>query len=165
MLTFTSFLTESLDVDKLRHLEHAEDHIIHGGDEGVAHAADNLEDLHTLLTGGKPKSKITTKYDGCMSGDTQVVTENGVMTLSDIYKTWSLSSNIEVLGYQDNGIGFTPILDKLATKSNKEWVEILLENGKTMKLTVDHKVMLANGHYIEAGNIKEGDVLLSTTFL
>lgn len=77
MLTFSIFLVESLDVDKLKHLEHAEDHIIHGGDEGVAHAADNLEDLHTLLTGGKPKSKITTKYDGSPSVVFGINPENG----------------------------------------------------------------------------------------
>lgn len=67
MLTFTDFLAESLDVDKLKHLEHAEDHIIHGGDEGVVHAADNLDDLHNLMRGKRSKSKITTKYDGSPS--------------------------------------------------------------------------------------------------
>lgn len=77
MIPFTQFLLESLDVDKLKHLEHAEDHIIHGGDEGVAHAADNLEDLHTLLSGGKPKSKITTKYDGSPSVVFGINPENG----------------------------------------------------------------------------------------
>jgi hypothetical protein len=77
MIGFMKFLNESLDVDKLKHLEHAEDHIIHGGDEGVAHAADNLEDLHTLLSGGKPKSKITTKYDGSPSVVFGVNPENG----------------------------------------------------------------------------------------
>lgn len=75
--SFLHFIAESLDVDKLKHLEHAEDHIIHGGDEGVAHAADNLEDLHTLLTGGKPKSKITTKYDGSPSVVFGINPENG----------------------------------------------------------------------------------------
>jgi hypothetical protein len=77
MLTFSAFLTESLDVDKLKHLEHAEDHIIHGGDEGVAHAANNLDDLHSLLTGGKSKSKITTKYDGSPSVVFGINPENG----------------------------------------------------------------------------------------
>ena len=77
MLTFSSFLIESLDVDKLKHLEHAEDHIIHGGDEGVAHAANNLDDLHSLLTGGKSKSKVTTKYDGSPSVVFGVNPENG----------------------------------------------------------------------------------------
>lgn len=67
MLTYIGFLTESLDVDKLKHLEHAEDHIIHGGDEGVQHAADNLDDLHNLMKGKKSKSKVTVKYDGSPS--------------------------------------------------------------------------------------------------
>lgn len=77
MKSFLTFLIESLDVDKLKHLEHAEDHIIHGGDEGVAHAADNLDDLHNLLTGGKSKSKVTTKYDGSPSVVFGVNPENG----------------------------------------------------------------------------------------
>jgi len=77
MQTFSTFLVESLDVDKLKHLEHAEDHIIHGGDEGVAHAANNLDDLHNLLTGSKSKSKVTTKYDGSPSVVFGVNPENG----------------------------------------------------------------------------------------
>jgi hypothetical protein len=77
MITFSTFLTESIDVDKLKHLEHAEDHIIHGGDEGVAHAADNLDDLHNMLTGRKSKSKITTKYDGSPSVVFGINPENG----------------------------------------------------------------------------------------
>lgn len=67
MLTFSLFLTESLDVDKLKHLEHAEDHIIHGGDEGVKHSADNLDDLHNMMSGKRSKSKVTVKYDGSPS--------------------------------------------------------------------------------------------------
>lgn len=67
VFTFSNYLTESLDVDKLKHLEHAEDHIIHGGHEGVMHAIDNLEDVHKLLTGKKTKTRVTTKYDGSPS--------------------------------------------------------------------------------------------------
>jgi len=67
MFSFKAFLVESLDVDKLKHLEHAEDHIIHGGDEGVRHAADNLDDLHNLMKGKKSKSRVTVKYDGSPS--------------------------------------------------------------------------------------------------
>lgn len=66
MLTYIKYLVESsLEVDKLMHLEHAEDHIIHGGEEGLVHTADNLQDLNDRLLGGNGgKSKITTKYDG-----------------------------------------------------------------------------------------------------
>lgn len=67
MFSFKTFLNESLDVDKLKHLEHAEDHIIHGGDEGIKHAADNLDDLHNFMRGKKSKSKVTVKYDGSPS--------------------------------------------------------------------------------------------------
>jgi len=77
MLTFKDFLIESLEVDKLKHLEHAEDHIIHGGDEGLGHAVENLEDLHNRLTGRKPKLKITTKYDGSPSVVFGINPENG----------------------------------------------------------------------------------------
>jgi hypothetical protein len=58
MIGFSQYLIESLDIDKLRHLEHAEDHIIHDGEESLKHAADNLNDLHSFLTGDKYKSKI-----------------------------------------------------------------------------------------------------------
>ena len=67
MLSFKQYLTEAIQVDKLKHLEHAEDHIIHGGDEGVQHAAENLEDLHNRMTTGHAQHKITTKYDGSPS--------------------------------------------------------------------------------------------------
>lgn len=77
MLTFQNFLIESLQVDKLKHLEHAEDHIIHGGDDGVHHAVENLEDLHKRLTGRKAKLKITTKYDGSPSVVFGINPENG----------------------------------------------------------------------------------------
>lgn len=77
MLTYAKYLAETLEVEKLRHLEHSEDHIIHGGDEGVSHAAVNLDDLHNMLTGSKSKSKITTKYDGSPSVVFGVNPENG----------------------------------------------------------------------------------------
>ena len=51
MLSFKHYIAESLEVDKLKHLEHAEDHLIHGADEGLSHAVDNLQDLHDRLLG------------------------------------------------------------------------------------------------------------------
>jgi hypothetical protein len=58
MIGFSQYLIESLDIDKLRHLEHAEDHIIHDGEESLKHVTDNLHDLHSFLTGSKSKLKI-----------------------------------------------------------------------------------------------------------
>jgi hypothetical protein len=77
MINFTNFLTESLDVEKLKHLEHVEDHIIHGGHEGVSHAADTLNDVNDFLSGKKTDTKITTKYDGAPSVVFGINPENG----------------------------------------------------------------------------------------
>ena len=64
MITFQYYLTEAASEDKLKHLEHAEDHIINAGFDGFAHAYHNLQDVHDQLSGKKNKTKITTKYDG-----------------------------------------------------------------------------------------------------
>lgn len=82
MIQFSAFLTESLDVEKLKHLEHLEDHLIHGGHEGVAHASETLTDVLAILE-GKPRknfnqqTRITTKYDGAPSIVFGINPENG----------------------------------------------------------------------------------------
>lgn len=60
-------LEQVKDEDKLLHLPHAEDHIIHSGMDGFAHAFHNLEDVHDRLHGKKNRTLITTKYDGSPS--------------------------------------------------------------------------------------------------
>lgn len=52
---------------KLKHLEHLEDHPINAGQEGVAHALNNLQDVHRKLRGRNNDTKITMKYDGSPS--------------------------------------------------------------------------------------------------
>lgn len=77
MINFRTFLSESLDVEKLQHLEHAEDHLIHGGHEGVGHVASTLSDVYDFLDGKKTKTRITTKFDGAPSLVFGVNPENG----------------------------------------------------------------------------------------
>lgn len=67
MTSFRSFLTEEVDETKLKHLEHAEDHVINAGNEGFSHAYHNLKDVHDRLSGKKNDTKITMKYDGSPS--------------------------------------------------------------------------------------------------
>jgi len=66
MLSFTSFLTEA-KVEKLKHLEHAEDHIVNSGAAGFEHASKTLIGVHNALQGRKSRVKITTKWDGAPS--------------------------------------------------------------------------------------------------
>jgi len=67
MLSFKKHITEQTEEDKLKHLEHVEDHVIHGGEQGFAHAFHNLNDVHNKLLGGQNDTKITVKYDGSPS--------------------------------------------------------------------------------------------------
>lgn len=69
MIRFQTFLREMTEADeaKLKHLEHAEDHPINAGHEGVLHAHNNLKDVHRKLRGRKNDTKITMKYDGSPS--------------------------------------------------------------------------------------------------
>lgn len=67
MTTFKDFLAEELDETKLKHLEHAEDHVINAGHEGFSHAYHNLKDVHDKLTGKNNGTKVTMKYDGSPS--------------------------------------------------------------------------------------------------
>jgi hypothetical protein len=66
-MNFKQYLIEAASEERLTHLEHAEDHIIHSGEEGFTHAFHNLNDVHEQLTGGKNKTTIMTKYDGSPS--------------------------------------------------------------------------------------------------
>lgn len=64
---FTSFLLESASEEKLKHLEHAEDHVINDGDKGFAHAYHNLQDTHDLIHKKHNNTTVMTKYDGSPS--------------------------------------------------------------------------------------------------
>lgn len=67
MTAFRNFLTEEASEEKLKHLEHAEDHVINAGAEGFSHAYHNLKDVHDKLSGKENATKVTMKYDGSPS--------------------------------------------------------------------------------------------------
>jgi hypothetical protein len=77
MTTFKDFLAEDASEEKLKHLEHAEDHVIHGGSAGFSHAYHNLKDVHDRLTGKENATKVTMKYDGSPSVIFGTNPENG----------------------------------------------------------------------------------------
>jgi hypothetical protein len=65
MIPFTKYLTEAAaSEEKLLHLEHNEDHAIHGGVEGFNHAVNNLNALHDTLTGKDAGIDLQVKHDG-----------------------------------------------------------------------------------------------------
>lgn len=68
MIRFTEYLVENVpEVEKLSHLEHAEDHPLNAGHAGVKHAVRTLVGVHHALLGHNTPVKLTTKYDGAPS--------------------------------------------------------------------------------------------------
>ena len=53
--------------EKLTHLEHAEDHPINAGADGLKHTMNTLNAVHKTLTGQKGGAALMTKYDGSPS--------------------------------------------------------------------------------------------------
>jgi len=68
MKNFSIFLTEAAaSEDKLKHLEHAEDHPLNAGAEGYQHAVTTLHAVHQAMQGKPSDASISTKYDGSPS--------------------------------------------------------------------------------------------------
>ena len=156
MINFTNFLTESLDVEKLKHLEHAEDHIIHGGHEGVKHAADTLTDVVSILE-GKPRktfgqqTRITTKYDGAPSIVFGVNPENGKFFVA----SKSAFNKNPKINYTDRDIeenhGHAPGLVSKLKAALQELPKIMPKSGGVFQgdlmYTKDDIVKNKNGSY------------------
>ena len=67
MRNFTTFLYEETTEDKLKHLEHPEDHPVKSGEPGFHHAFNTLKTSAETLQGHDSGTKLMTKYDGAPS--------------------------------------------------------------------------------------------------
>lgn len=72
MRSFNSFLREEAEQaesegEKLKHIEHLEDHPINDGSKGFDHAVGALEQAHQHIIAGSHDSSLTMKHDGSPS--------------------------------------------------------------------------------------------------
>lgn len=67
MISFRTYLIEKVIEDKLKHLEHAEDHHFNTGHAGFFHAINTLKATHNALLGKESDAKLAVKYDGSPS--------------------------------------------------------------------------------------------------
>jgi len=64
MRSFTSFLTEEVEGEKLKHITHAEDRPLQHGVKGFTHAYNAMQQTHDHIKSGGNSSALTMKYDG-----------------------------------------------------------------------------------------------------
>lgn len=144
---------DSSDISKLKHLNHLEELIINDGVDGL----NQIIRVIQLIAGGlqgdsNQKLTITTKWDGCVDGDTIVLTSFGPMKIKNIPKGAS------VMGRDlDNNIDkLTVVTNTVNQFGQKPWVEIELENGQTLRMTEDHEVYTQRG-WIQAKELTDTD--------
>lgn len=68
MKTFLTYITEEVkSQDKLKHLEHPEDHPLNAGEAGYQHAVKTLHATHQAMHGAPSDAHVTSKWDGSPS--------------------------------------------------------------------------------------------------
>lgn len=98
----------------------------------------------------------------CLTGDTKVTTDKGVMTLIDVDAALTNGVSLKVLSYdiENNVTEFQDITDSGVTRINAEVIEIELESGEIIKATPDHPFYTTNRGYVNAKDILETDELV-----
>ena len=154
MHNFTSYLVES----KNTHLEHLEDNILNAGVDGARQSIDYLRNLRDMLAGkSKGKINVTVKWDGCVHENTVINTNMGNMSIKEIHNLES-ATDIFVKGYdfETQNVVMTRLFGSSCDEGNKDWVEVITEDGKLM-LTEDHEVHTSNRGWVKAKELNEFD--------
>jgi hypothetical protein len=92
----------------------------------------------------------------CLSGETRIPTLNGTKTLKDIVASFR-EKDIYVFSCDDFGRVVIGKVSDGAQTGEKEIVRVSLDNGMHVDCTPDHKILLLDGSWTEAGKLKSGD--------
>ena len=85
---------------------------------------------------------ISRKLDGCVDRDSIIKTDIGDMTIGYI-----IDNNIKckVESWDGDKIVYKPIKSTFCGDTGKQWYNIILDNGKTIKITENDRLMTNNG--------------------
>jgi len=105
------------------------------------------------------------KVDGCVSGDTIVELENGVcLPIAEVVEK-QMKCKIKSFDETTGKIVYSDIVDWMhnvedSDPAQKQWYEIELENGKTLKITGNDSVYVKNKGWVKVENLTNDDELL-----
>lgn len=107
------------------------------------------------IIAGSDSAHFLGKQCWCLSGDTQIVTADGVKTLQSCAGSYQ-----DIVQLTDDGLQYTSAY-VAQTATVDTLIEIELEDGSIIRGTPDHKVMLTNGSYKALGDLSSSDDLLT----
>lgn len=94
----------------------------------------------------------------CWTGDTRVWTIDGPKSFEELAAT---GEDVKVLTQVDGELVFRTMRNPRMTYEASDLVEILLDTGKTVRCTPNHKVVLRDGRKIQARELSPGDSIAS----
>jgi len=105
------------------------------------------------------------KLDGCVSGDTVIVTDKGKMSAKEIFNS---KKQLKILSYNEKSgkLEFKKILNKMKDGTDikvksHQWYELERDNGLKLKATGNHLVYLPDIKcYRRVDDLKENDKFL-----
>lgn len=111
------------------------------------------------------KDRMSCELFLCFTGDTEILTcNNEKIAFKDLVSRINTGENIYTFSCDSNGvIEPSKIIAAKKIKTVDKIVKVILNGGKSFRCTPDHKILLEDKNYVEAGNLKLGDKLTSMT--
>ncbi len=104
---------------------------------------------------------------GCIVGDTQISLTTGISKpIEELARDWQ--HGITYFGYATDAVGeiqVVPLVEPRLTKRNANLVEVLLDNGQTIRCTPDHPFRVHDGSYRPASELQPNERLMSMSSL
>lgn len=97
----------------------------------------------------------------CIHGDTKIPLLDGtVKTMKELAENYSDKSFWVYSCKEDGTIVPGKAHSPVKTKTVSKRIELTLDNDEKLECTLDHKIMMKNGSYVEAQNLQVGDSLM-----
>ncbi len=123
------------------------------GEPGIIYL-ERVNKKHSFDVDEHPDHRILAT-NPCVTGDTLISTENGLIDAEELYQK-GVAKDIVVDGrLSDDRVKEASSVYKTG---EKDVYELSTEEGYSLRLTADHRVMTADG-WVEAGNLDEGDTI------
>lgn len=117
-------------------------------------------ELSGISKGNFPSFLIKTDQERCISGDTTVITEDGIKTIKNICEE---KYNGKVKSYNEifNKIEYNSIKNHNIMNNNNDWYEIETELGYRIQVTSNHKIYIPSlSCYREVRDLNINDDIL-----
>ena len=121
-------------------------------DPGVQFS-DTINAWHTLPEAGRIETS-----NPCFTGDTLVWTVNGPNRIDELAKLghrWVYTYDRKKGRYRT-----AEMVDIRLTREKADIVEVTFDNGGSIRCTPDHKFLMHDGEYVEAGKLQQGNMFM-----